>query len=313
MTHGPSVLAIATLALFLGTPPLVTTRGGAPSNSVGPSGVSGPKSHDELTRVRSRDGTPIAVECAGSGPTLVIVHGGIGDRTRWTPMFPLLEGRLTVCAMDRRGHGASGDSGVYSLQKEAEDVAAVVDSRPGEVFVLGHSYGGVSALEATFLTRKIARLILYEPPLREPAAFNLAVADSLDRLIASGRRDQAVATFLHDVVGQSPDEIAALRARPGWAELAATIDLQPRQMRALAGYRFEPARMKAVRIPTLLLTGGETRSPYLRRAIRDLQSSLPHPTLVVLPGQQHNAMDRDPELLAREILHFLAPDSTPRH
>src|SRR6188472_1793189 len=102
-----------------------------------------------LTFVKSKDGTRIAVECAGIGPTLLFVHGGVGDRTRWTPLFPLLASRFTACAMDRRGHGASGDSPEYSLSKEAEDVTAVVKSRPGPVVVFGHSYGAVAALEAT--------------------------------------------------------------------------------------------------------------------------------------------------------------------
>ena len=73
-------------------------------------------------------------------------------------MFPLLSPRFTVCAMDRRGHGASVDSADYALEKEAQDVAAVVESRPDTVFVLGHSYGGVAALESTFLTSRIGRL-----------------------------------------------------------------------------------------------------------------------------------------------------------
>src|SRR5438128_6383554 len=101
-------------------------------------------SKNSIIRVTSKDGTRIAVECAGAGPSLVIVHGGTGDRSRWTPLFPLFASRFTVCAMDRRGHGASGDSPDYSLQKEAEDVVAVVNSQPGPVFVLGHSLGGVS-------------------------------------------------------------------------------------------------------------------------------------------------------------------------
>ena len=106
----------------------------------------------ELITVTSRDGTVIGVECAGTGPTLLFVHGGVGDRSRWTPMFPLLTSKFTACAMDRRGRGASGDSPEYNLSKEAEDVTAVVNSRPGLVFVFGHSYGGVAALEAAFLT-----------------------------------------------------------------------------------------------------------------------------------------------------------------
>src|SRR6185503_14873802 len=80
-----------------------------------------PRSREsKMFRVPSKDGTLIAVECAGSGPTLIIVHGGVGDRTRWTPMFPLLSSNFTVCAMDRRGHGLSADSADYSLQKEAK-------------------------------------------------------------------------------------------------------------------------------------------------------------------------------------------------
>jgi len=92
--------------------------------------------------VKSKDGTPIAVECAGAGPSLVIVHGGIGDHTRWEPVFPFFAPHFRVCAMDRRGHGMSGDSLEYTLQREAEDVAAVVNSQPGPIFLLGHSYGG---------------------------------------------------------------------------------------------------------------------------------------------------------------------------
>jgi len=91
--------------------------------------------------------------------------------------------------MDRRGHGASGDSPDYALQKEAEDVAAVVNSRPGTVFVLGHSYGGVCALEATFLTERISKLILYEPPLQD--RIDLTVVDRIERMIQDGAREQA--------------------------------------------------------------------------------------------------------------------------
>lgn len=259
----------------------------------------------KMLRVASKDGTLIAVECAGSGPTLIIVHGGIGDRTRWTPMFALLSPHFTVCAMDRRGHGLSGDSPDYSLQKEAEDVASVVDSRPGTVFVLGHSYGGVSSLEATFLTNRISKLILYEPPVQEPVERDLAVTGKMERMIKEGAREQAAVTFLTEVVQVSPAEVAAMKARPAWAELVSTIDAQLRQMHALAAYRFDAQRMSTVRQPTLLLLGGETTSPYLKQAINSLQASLPNATRVLLKGQQHNAMDTGRDMLAGAIIAFL--------
>ena len=265
-----------------------------------PTGFAG-----EVTRVPSNDATLIAVECAGVGPSLILVHGGLGDRTRWAPMFPLLASHFTVCAMDRRGHGESGDSPDYSLQKEAEDVASVVDSRPGEVFVLGHSYGGVSALEATFLTDRISKLVLYEPPLLDPIDHNLAVAGKIEGLIEQGKRKEAVDAFLSEVTKQSPAEVAAMKSRPSWAGLVQTIDSHPRQMRALASYRFDPARMSLVKMPTLLLLGSDTSSPHLKQATRSLEASLPDATLVVLEGQEHNAMDSGRETLAEVLVEFL--------
>ena len=258
---------------------------------------------DGLERVRSSDGTLIAVECAGSGPSLVIVHGGIGDHTRWTPMFPLLSPHFTVCAMDRRGHGVSGDAPPHALAREAEDVAAVVDSRPGPVFLLGHSYGGVAALEAAFLTKNIVSLILYEPPLQD--RIDLGVVGRIETLLQADQRAQAVTLFLREVVRLPEGEVEAMRSRPSWSTFLAGIGSQPRELRALAAYRFEPKRMSAVRMPALLLTGSDTASPYLKEATSSLQASLPHPTLVVLKGQQHNAMDSDRPQLADAIMRFL--------
>lgn len=267
--------------------------------------LSGPDG--ALVRVQSKDGTLIAIECGGSGPSLVIVHGGIGDRTRWTPMFPLLSSRFTVCAMDRRGHGASGDSPDYSLAKEAEDVAAVVDSRPGMVFLLGHSYGGVAALEAAFLTKNIAKLILYEPPLQDRV--DLTVVDRIETMLQDGKGEQAVVTFLREIVRLSPGEVGAMRSRPSWPKFVAGIKSQPRELRALAAYRFDAKRMSTVYMPTLLITGADTASPQLKEAISSLQASLPNPTLVVLEGQQHNAMDSGRQQLAEPVTKFLLDTS----
>src|SRR2546421_10887739 len=110
-----------------------------------------PQTESLVIHVPSKDGTSIAVECAGAGPNLLIVHGGIGDRSRWKPLFPLFAPHFTVCAMDRRGHGESGDSSEYTLQKGAEDVEAVVNSPPGPAFGVGHSLWGSEARATAFL------------------------------------------------------------------------------------------------------------------------------------------------------------------
>jgi len=260
-----------------------------------------------MIHVTSRDGTAIAVECAGAGPSLLLVHGGAGDRTRWTPMFPFLSQRFRVCAMDRRGHGLSGDRADYSMTKEAEDVVAVVSALSGPVFVLGHSFGGVAALEASLLTGKIAKLVLYEPPLRE--LDQSSVADQMEAMIQAGDRELATTTFLREVVMVSPTEIAAMRSRPSWPGLVASIGSSVRQVRALTRYRFDASRFRTLRTPTLLLTGSRTASPQLKLAISSLMDALPNRTLVVLEGQEHNAMDTDREHLADILTKFLISPS----
>jgi pimeloyl-ACP methyl ester carboxylesterase len=263
--------------------------------------VVGPES--SLSTVRSKDGTLIAVECAGAGPSLVIVHGGTGDRRRWTPLFPLFASRFRVCAMDRRGHGASGDSPNYSLSKETEDITTVVNSQPGTVFLLGHSYGAVCALEAAFLTDKISKLVLYEPPLRD--LDHSEVVARMEKMIQEGDREQALVIFLQEIVKISPSEVVAMKARPSWPGLMDSIESSIRQARALAAYRFDPKRMRTLKVPTLLLTGSETASPQLKQAISGLMDSLPNRSLFVFEGQQHNAMDTVPQQFAEAVGNFL--------
>jgi len=256
-----------------------------------------------VAQIPSRDGTLIAVECTGAGPNLVIVHGGSGDRSRWKPLFPFFASHFTVCAMDRRGHGASGDSVDYSLQKGAEDVAAVVDSRPGGAFVLGHSIGGVCALEAAFLTDKISKLILYEPPLQDRN--HGAVTTKMENLIRAGESEQAFVTFLQEIVMVSPKEIEEMKARSSWSERVAGVGKQIREIRALDQYRFDANRMRGLKVPTLLLTGSKTASPDLKRAISSLVDCLPNHSLIVFQGQEHNAMDTIPQEFAETITKFL--------
>jgi pimeloyl-ACP methyl ester carboxylesterase len=274
--------------------------------AVAPARTSG---ESRVLRVISKDGTVIAAECAGAGPALVVAHGGVGDRTRWTPMFPLLAGRLTVCAVDRRGRGASGDHPDYTLRKEAEDLAAVVEALPGQVALLGHSYGAICALEAAVLSRRITKLMLYEPPLRE--GDDLALVQELEALIARGAREDALVAFLRGVVRVPPDELQRMRAGPVWRSLVDSVHVHPRQMRALAGYRMDPRRLAEVTVPTLLIRGSETAVPDVKNAFARLMASLPHRTVAVLHGQHHNAMDTGREQLARVILDYVIGPPVP--
>lgn len=257
----------------------------------------------QVLTVLSKDGTRIAVECTGAGPTLLIVHGGSGDRKRWAPLMPLFAPQFRVCAMDRRGHGESESGANYSLQKEAEDVAVVVNAQPEPVFVLGHSIGGVFSLEAAFLTKRIARLVLYEPPLQD--SDHTAVADRMERLIQTGNREEALLMFLREIVKMSADEIAILGSRPSWPSRVAGIEVQIREIRALSKYRFEAGRVRTLKTPTLVLTGSKTPSPQLKQAITSLMKTMPNRRLHVFEGEEHNAMDTIPQQFAEVVISFL--------
>src|SRR6266568_6334575 len=116
-----------------------------------------------MERIHSQDGTPIAAWHSGVGAPLVLVHGTTADHTVWTPVRVALERHFTVWTLDRRGRGSSGDAAAYALARESEDLAAVIDAIGGAVQVLGHSFGGLCALETALLTPHIGRLMLYEP------------------------------------------------------------------------------------------------------------------------------------------------------
>jgi len=263
-----------------------------------------------VVRVLSSDGTPLAVECSGTGPSIVIVHGGTGDRTRWTPLFPLLASRFRVCAMDRRAHGESGDSGAYSLEREVADVVAVVNAQPSPVFVVGHSFGGVLALEAALQTEKITKLALYEAPIL--VGDHSAALERMETMIAAGDRDQALVTFMRDIVNISTAEIAMMRMRPSWPGLVASVETSIRQDRALTKYRFDEKRARALLVPTLLLAGSKSTSPELRRSLDALRRSLPRATVYVFDGQEHNAMDTAQQEFAMTLASFFMPRAVPR-
>ncbi len=118
-----------------------------------------------MNHVFSKDGTRIAYVRSGSGPPLVLVHGTGIDHQYWDLAAPRLEQHYTVYKVDRRGRGQSGDTEPYAIQREFEDVAAVVNSIPKQVFLVGHSYGALSSLEAALLTTNVAKMVLNEPPM----------------------------------------------------------------------------------------------------------------------------------------------------
>jgi pimeloyl-ACP methyl ester carboxylesterase len=200
-----------------------------------------------MTRVESRDGTEIAVWTSGQGPPLVLVHGAVADHTRWRPLLPHLEPQVTVHAMDRRGRGASGDTPGYAIEREFEDVAAVVDAvaaaSGSATGLYGHSFGGLCAFGGATLTANIGRLVLYEGwPPADARARELppGLGPRLDALLAEGNRDAVVETMFREVVLMPEAEITALRAQPAWPARVGAAPTIVRELRAIPQVLLDP-------------------------------------------------------------------------
>ena len=261
--------------------------------------------------VTSVDGTPIAYWQSGEGPPLVLVHGTAADHGRWAPILPAFEERLTVCAVDRRGRGGSGDSNdYYAIEREFEDIAAVVDSLEEPVNLLGHSYGALCTLEATLLTTNVRKLVLYDPGI-EVAGQEIylhEVIERLEALLGAGDRDGVVATTMREVAGLPPEVVEYMRSQPAWQARVEAAHTIPRELRAVKAYGFDPERFRDLRVPTLLLSGDESPAA-LRKAGEVVEEALPDSRIVVMAGHGHAAMDTGTDLFTTEVLRFVESPS----
>lgn len=262
--------------------------------------------------VRPRDDTPIAVFSSGEGPGLVLVHGSTADHTAFRVVGPMLGVSFAVHAIDRRGRGASGDAlGAYSIEREFEDVAAVAEtlaaSSGGPVDVFGHSYGGRCALGAAMLTDAIRRVISYEGAPTPPGSsyHPEGVEGRLRERLAADDRDGALATFLTEVVGMGPADLAGYQADPIWPVRAAAAGTILRELEAETELAASLDRLSTVRQPVLQILGGESL-PVFHDATVALDSRLPDGRIVVIDGARHAAHHTHPAKVVRAVRAFLA-------
>ena len=260
----------------------------------------------EMHKVTSVDGTSISYERSGSGPPLVLVHGTVGDRTRWGHLLPELERHFTVCAIDRRGRGESGDvAGPYSIEREFEDIAAVLDSSGATPNLLGHSYGALCVLGAALHATRLHKLVVYEPIFHVPGleVYPPGIRDRLQTLLDKGHRDQLLVTVLRDVINIPEEQIAGQRSAPTWEARVASVHTLVREM-VDEDYRLDLERIRKVTTPTLLLQGSD--SPHVCKVPTEILASvLPNSRIAVMPGQGHVAMDTGPDVFLREVIRFL--------
>ena len=260
--------------------------------------------------VRSADGTPIAVWVDGEGPPLLLVHGGMNDHTTDGPFIHELRGAATTFAMDRRGRGASGDAPEYAIEREFEDVAAVVDAvatRTGApVTVWGHSYGADCAMGAATLTSNVGRLVLYEPGLGFASSNAVKAAiETIEIAVAAGDMERALLVALKEIVELTDEEIEFVRSSPAWPARLAAVPVLPREVRAEVDWVYRPGQFDAITAPTVLFAGADS-PPAQQDVTQRAAAAIPGAQIRVLEGHSHMAHRVDPAMVAAIVLGFAA-------
>ncbi|MCU1379690.1 MAG: alpha/beta hydrolase fold protein [Acidimicrobiales bacterium] len=254
-----------------------------------------------METVRSADGTELAYERDGEGPALVVVNGALSDRRGGAAVAGLLAAHFTVFRYDRRGRGDSGDAPTYAVEREVEDLAAVIGAAGDSAFVYGHSSGAVLALTAAAAGLPITRLVAYEPPYRVDGGGSPELRDDVVADVAAGNGAGAIKRFLTIAVGVPQEAVAAVEHWPDWPGMVAMAHTLPYDL-AIVGDSTIPASLGAIAAPTLVLHGAETLD-WLVEAMAPLVAAIPGATGKALAGQEHGV---DPAVLLPELVAFLS-------
>jgi pimeloyl-ACP methyl ester carboxylesterase len=256
-----------------------------------------------IQTVTSKDGTNLAAEVSGTGPAIVLVCGGSVDRGANAGLAAVLSSDFTVWNFDRRGRGDSGDTAPYAVEREIEDIEAVIAAAGGHAHLYGTSSGAGLALEATAAGAAVDRLVLWEPPYSvDPAGRPPAdSAEQLERMVAEGRRDDAATFFMVDMV-RLPAEFAAFaRTQPWWQGQLALAHTLAYDARVMGDYSVPTETAARVTVPTLILTGSASFALFGPTA-NALVAAMPDARAATLEGQEHNV---DPAVLGPAMRTFL--------
>jgi alpha-beta hydrolase superfamily lysophospholipase len=257
-----------------------------------------------MEHVTSADGTAIAYDRLGEGPAVVLVCGGSVDRMSNAPLAALLAQNYTVYNYDRRGRGDSGDGAEYAIEREFEDLDAILAAAGGSAHVYGTSSGAALALLATAAGRPVNKLALWEPPYILEGTRKLPPADTASiyrAFVAEGRRDKAAEYFMAEVVGMPAEFVAMAKESPWWPAQEAIAHTLAYDATIMGDYSV-PAEAKSVTVPTQVLTGGAS-DDWMKAGNQAVLDALPNATHRVLPDQQHNV---DPAALAPALKDFFA-------
>ena len=257
-----------------------------------------------MKTVHSADGTVIAYDQFGDqGPPVILVAGAFNTRATTDGLARTLQNDCIALNLDRRGRGESGDTAPYSVDREIEDLDAVIGAAGTDVLVFGYSSGALLALRAAAARSHIAGLVLYEPPYRTsdmPPMIPPDLVAQLDDLIAEGRRGDAVELYQTKAIGMPAEVVAQMRNAPFRPALEALAHTLAYEARLVGDLSLPEELLKSVTVPTRVIAG-ENTSPFMLAAARSLAEALPAARFVTLPGQSH---DIDPGATAPVVVEL---------
>ncbi|MCX4527207.1 MULTISPECIES: alpha/beta fold hydrolase [unclassified Streptomyces] len=255
-----------------------------------------------MRKVVSRDGTSIAYEKAGEGPPIVLLNGSFRDHTIFDALVPELAPHCTTYVYDRRGRGESGDAPEYAVQREIEDLEAVIQEAGGEAVVFAGSSGANLAIEAALAGAPITKLALHEPFYRVDGfpkpVWNFA--KTLRVILSEDRREEAVEYFLGGFLGFTPDTVAEWRKGPIWAMNLANAHTLSYDAAICGDYSVPADRLAGYTTETLVLNSDST-SAWLRAAAQATTAALPNGRGLELPGSWHRI---DMDVLGKVLAEF---------
>ncbi|MDT9724878.1 alpha/beta hydrolase [Xylanibacillus composti] len=263
-----------------------------------------------MNAITSKDSTSIAYVKQGSGPALILVSAAASDHHDAAKLAELLAAHYTVYNYDRRGRGQSTDAGAYTVEREVEDIEALIELAGGTASLFGSSSGAVLALEAAHaLGDKVSKLFLYEPPFivnegRAPVPNDYV--SRLEALIQSGKRSEAVEYFMTAAVGVPQEFLEFMKADASWKSMesmAHTLAYDGRIMRDTQSGKPLPQGRWKVEAPALVITG-ENSEAFFQDAAQALVDQLPRGEHLKLAGQDHAAVVMAPDALAEVMLEF---------
>lgn len=259
--------------------------------------------------VKSKDGTSVVYHVQGNGTPLLILHGGWSSAEAYKPLGKLLASNYQVVLVDRRNYGVSGTGPrPHNFLRDGEDIHAVIDAIGRDVYLFGHSGGGLAALHAVLVgTGGIKKLAVYEPPITAGGPSAGDVLKRYEGYLKEKNYEAAVMVGLKDLIGYPDAAIQQLapiyktRLQPANFK-GAVYDVE-----GLSAMKPDASAWANIQLPVLLITGERSNEHPLLDSSRALKAAIANSKLVTLAGQEHSATALAPEMVATELRKFFGP------